>query len=215
MNEIFTRETLMPGYLIFPRALLTLDLNAAELSIYMLLLDRARISARSEDWQDELGQVFLYFPIEKLAVAAGRSPSAVKHALRGLEEKDLIARKRQGLGKPNRIYVKLPEAGKGAVPAEGQGSLPPEGQGSHPPEGRRSGPAERRESTRPRGRFQPCNKNYRDKTREISSASVPAPGETERLLLLLKKMEAKADTTADPLIRQSPGPFPGRPPSYP
>ncbi len=214
MNEIFTRETLMPGYLIFPRALLTLDLNAAELSIYMLLLDRARISARSEDWQDELGQVFLYFPIEKLAVAAGRSPSAVKHALRGLEEKDLIARKRQGLGKPNRIYVKLPEAGKSAD-AEGQRSLPPEGQRSTPVEGRKAYPAERRESTRPRGRFQPYNKNYRDKTRELSSVSAPSRAEYERMLKLLKKMEAKADTTGDPLIRQSPEPFPGRPPSYP
>ena len=100
----------MPDYLILPRPLMKLKLTATELLVYLLLLDRARLSFRSPAWRDKKGRAFLYYPIQDLSEAIGRSDTAVKTALRQLEEKDLIRRIRQGQGKPNRIYVKVPEA---------------------------------------------------------------------------------------------------------
>ena len=40
----------------------------------------------------------------------GRYEMTIKTALKALEEKQLIYRKRQGIGRPNRIYVKYPDA---------------------------------------------------------------------------------------------------------
>ena len=110
MNRYLGLGTIMPSYLILPRSLMKLKLTATELWVYLLLLDRARLSFRTPAWRDRKGRSFLYYPIQDLAEALGRSDTAVKTALRQLEEKDLIRRIRQGQGKPNRIYVKLPEA---------------------------------------------------------------------------------------------------------
>ncbi len=109
MNHYLGLGTIMPDYLILPRPLMKLKLSATELWVYLLLLDRARLSFRSPAWRDRKGRAFLYYPILDLAEAVGRSETAVKTALRELEEKDLIRRIRQGQGKPNRLYVKLPE----------------------------------------------------------------------------------------------------------
>ncbi len=110
MNRYLGTGIIMPSYLILPRSLLKLKLTATELLVYLLLLDRARLSFRSHAWWDKKGRTFLYYPILDLAEAIGRSDTAVKTALRQLEEKDLIHRVRQGQGKPNRIYVKMPDA---------------------------------------------------------------------------------------------------------
>ncbi len=245
MNRIFTSRTPMPGYLILPRGLLRLELSATELSVYMLLLDRARISARSEAWQDEEGKVFLYYPIVELAKDAGRSGTSVKTALRCLEEKDLIIRKRQRLGRPNRIYVKLPEGaeaaaapslaageseGKEAAPAEGRVSYPAEskpsypaeskvsyptyGKVSYPTESKPSYPAYGKVSYPQRGRYLPPNKNYREKTKELSVPNGPTEEEYQRMQRFLEKLEKRAEA-AKSLTPRSPGPSPGPPPSYP
>ena len=121
MNRYLGLGTIMPNYLILPRPLMKLRLTATELWVYLLLLDRARLSFRTSAWRDRKGRAFLYYPILDLAEAIGCSDTAVKTALRQLEEKDLIRRIRQGRGKPNRIYVKLPEA-ESWYPAEEQGS---------------------------------------------------------------------------------------------
>ncbi len=109
MNMFRTPETPRPLHLDFPMALLTVDLSAAEMLVYMLLLNRSNLSARGGDWVDGRGRVFVWYPIHSLAEALGRSEAGVKKALNGLEKKDLIARQRQGWGMPSRIYVKLPQ----------------------------------------------------------------------------------------------------------
>ena len=211
MNHYITRDTQMPGYLVFPRALLRLELTAAEVSVYMLLLDRSRLSVQHEKWTDGEGRAFLYFPILELAKAIGRSDTAVKNALRGLEEKDLISRKRQGLGKPSRIYVKLPEDGKDASS--------PESKDTAPAESRSASPVYGKEASSPWARKLPPNKNYRYKTQEPAlrkGPEGPTEEEYQRMLRNLETLEVRAETGGKAsLTPRPPGLSPGPPPSYP
>ena len=108
MNDIYTGEFVINNYLIFPRSLLKLGLNATETAVYMLLLDRAKLSAQNSGWTDEMGYVYLFYPVLSLSRDLGRGETAVRAALHSLEQRDLICRRRQGRGKPNRLYVKLP-----------------------------------------------------------------------------------------------------------
>ena len=93
----------------FPRFLLGSGLSETAMLVYVLLLDRARLSMTNPQWIDEAGHVFLRYPIRELAAALRRSEMTVKTALAALEEQGLILRQHQGIGKPNRIYVLLPE----------------------------------------------------------------------------------------------------------
>ena len=191
MSHYITQTTPMPAYLIFPRELLKLDLTATELSVYMLLLDRARLSGQNDGWKDSEGRVFLFFPILELAKGIGRSDTAVKKALRSLEEKDLISRRRQGMGKPSRIYVKLPEAGKDASPVESKDASPTYGKDASPVEskdaspayGKDASPKYGKEASSPWARRLPPNKNYRDKTTELKQGSKHAYGVLHNLTL--------------------------------
>ena len=109
MTEFLTVDTSLPPYLIFPRFLLDMELNETTKLLYMILLDRARLSLRNEGWSDASGHVFLYFTIEAMANVLHKSQMTIKTPLAALESKGLILRKRQGAGHPNRIYVKFPK----------------------------------------------------------------------------------------------------------
>ena len=126
MNAFRTAETPKPIHLDFPMALVTADLSATEMLVYMLLLNRSNLSARSDDWADGRGRVFVYYPIHSLAEALHRSEAGIKKALNALEKKDLIVRQRQKMGMPSRIYVKLPQ-GKEAASLEGKDAVSLEG----------------------------------------------------------------------------------------
>lgn len=109
MTEFLTVDTSLPPYLIFPRFLLDMELNETTKLLYMILLDRSRLSLRNEGWTDASGHVFLYFTIEAMANVLHKSQMTIKTSLAALESKGLILRKRQGAGHPNRIYVKFPK----------------------------------------------------------------------------------------------------------
>ena len=109
MTEFLTPDTNLPPYMVFPRFLLDMELNETTKLLYMVLLDRARLSLKNEGWTDESGHVFLYFTIESMAEVLHKSQMTIKTSLAALEKQDLIIRKRQGAGHPNRIYVKFPE----------------------------------------------------------------------------------------------------------
>ena len=109
MTEFLTVDTSLPPYLIFPRFLLDMELNETTKLLYMILLDRARLSLRNEGWTDASGHVFLYFTIEAMANVLHKSQMTIRTSLAALESKGLILRKRQGAGHPNRIYVKFPK----------------------------------------------------------------------------------------------------------
>ena len=74
--------------------------------LYGILLDRMNLSARN-GWLDEAGRVYIIFTIEEIKESLGCAEKKAVKLLDELEKKaELSERKRQGLGKPNLIYVK-------------------------------------------------------------------------------------------------------------
>lgn len=108
MTEFLTADTSLPPYMVFPRFLLDTELNETTKLLYVILLDRARLSLKNEGWTDASGHVFIYFTIEAMAKVMHKSQMTIKTSLTSLEKSELILRKRQGVGQPNRIYVKFP-----------------------------------------------------------------------------------------------------------
>jgi len=129
--ECMTPATQVRDYLALPRFLLGLDLNATETLVYVLLLDRLRLSQRDSRWQDEQGRVYCLYPVSELAEALGKSRTVIKQALAALEKRGLLLRRRTGGNAPNHISLYLPPngrktalltAGKPAIPEVGKPS---------------------------------------------------------------------------------------------
>ncbi len=108
MGEYLRANTRIASYMAFPRFLIGLELSMTAKFVYMLLLDRSKLSRVNEGWTDELGRVFVHFTIESLSYQLGKSSSVIKAALKSLAEAGLIIRQRRGVGRPNRIYVLIP-----------------------------------------------------------------------------------------------------------
>ena len=93
-----------------PKVLFTNDrfkyLSAEAKTLYGILLDRVPLSAKN-GWIDEQGRVYIICTIEEIMADMNCGNKKAIQLLADLEEKvGLIERKRQGLGKPNLIYVK-------------------------------------------------------------------------------------------------------------
>lgn len=109
MTQYLSSNSRILEYMSFPKFLLGMtSLNETAKVIYTVLLDRARLSQKKTGWVDDYGRIFIYYPIRDLATAVHKSDMSVKSALSALEKEQLIQRQRMGLGKANRIYVKLP-----------------------------------------------------------------------------------------------------------
>ena len=108
MMTFLAQDSTLTNYMAFPRFLMDAPVNETAKLLYMLLLDRARMSQTHEGWTDEEGRVFVRFTIKDLAAALHRSEMTVKTALSELEKQDMILRQRQGACRPNLIYVKIP-----------------------------------------------------------------------------------------------------------
>ncbi len=109
MSDYMKTDAKLLPYLPFPRFLLGADLTQTAKLLYAVLLDRANLS-RANGWTDESGNIFIVFPLNKLADMVDKSPTTVKTALTELEAAGLIERRRCGNGMPNRIYVKQPDS---------------------------------------------------------------------------------------------------------
>lgn len=81
------------------------DIPVESKVMYGLLLDRVGLSAEN-GWHDDKGRVYIIYRIEDAARTLGCSPRKAQEIIRILEEKGLIEKKRQGMGRPNLIYVK-------------------------------------------------------------------------------------------------------------
>ena len=71
--------------------------------LYGLLLDRMSLSRRN-GWRDDQGRIFVYFTINEIEKTVLVSHGTAVGLLGALEDYCLIARVRQGQGKPSRIY---------------------------------------------------------------------------------------------------------------
>jgi len=80
-------------------------LSAEAKLLYGIMLERMNLSARN-GWFDEEGKVYIIITIKELMDDLRCSDRKAGRMLSELEEAGLIERKRQGLGKPNLIYVK-------------------------------------------------------------------------------------------------------------
>ena len=124
--DYLTRETQMPPYLVFPRCLFDTELLPVAIFVYVLLLDRARLSLSREGWTDEKGRAFIIYTVDDLAVTFHRSEKTIRLSLNALAEKGLIEKVHQGIGKADYIYVKVPRDGAESSQATGGSPLPPE-----------------------------------------------------------------------------------------
>ena len=107
MQFLRSDSNLLP-YMAYPRFLLDVDISETAKLVYMLLLDRARLSMRNQDWQDEIGRVFVLYTIPAMAKDIGKGETTVKKALNQLVRQNLIMKQSQGAGLPNKIYIKIP-----------------------------------------------------------------------------------------------------------
>ena len=65
MQEL-TKDTHLPPYMAYPKFLLAVDISETAKLVYILLLDRARLSMKN-DWVDEQGKAYVFYPIRELA----------------------------------------------------------------------------------------------------------------------------------------------------
>lgn len=74
--------------------------------LYGMLLKRMDLSAKN-GWYDSEGRVYIIFTLEEIMETLKCADNKATKLLNELEkDADLIEKKRQGLGKPNIIYVK-------------------------------------------------------------------------------------------------------------
>lgn len=79
-------------------------MNSDSKMLYSVLLDRKELS-RKNNWVDKYNQVYLIYTRENLSELLGISVRSVQRAFNTLKELDLIKEVRQGLTKPNKIYI--------------------------------------------------------------------------------------------------------------
>ena len=123
--DYLTRDTQMPPYLIFPRLLFDTDLLPVAIFVYVLLLDRARLSLNRDGWTDKDGRAVIVFTVDDLAATLHRSEKTIRLSLNALAEKGLIEKIHQGIGKADFIYVKVPRDGPKPTQDVGGNELPP------------------------------------------------------------------------------------------
>lgn len=103
-NEILENSYYQIPQELFTNKLYKEKLNSDSKILYAFLLDRLSLSQKNH-WFDELNRVYLIFTREEVQDKLCLSEKTVTKAFKQLTDTNLIAEKRQGLGKPNLIYV--------------------------------------------------------------------------------------------------------------
>ncbi|MDY4971412.1 MAG: replication initiator protein A [Lachnospiraceae bacterium] len=75
--------------------------------LYGVLFRRMKLSLYNQ-WMDENNRAYFYFTREEMAKAIRVSVSTIKRVVKQLLENDLLEEKRQGLNKPNKLYLLQP-----------------------------------------------------------------------------------------------------------
>ncbi len=103
-NEILENSYYQIPQELFINKLYKEKLKSDSKILYAFLLDRLSLSQKNH-WFDELNRVYLIFTREEVQDKLCLSEKTVTKAFKQLTDTNLIAEKRQGLGKPNLIYV--------------------------------------------------------------------------------------------------------------
>lgn len=80
-------------------------LTAEAILLYSIMLQRVTLSYKNR-WIDEEGKIYIYYTIEEIKKTFGIHSEKSQKILKSLEAVGLIEKREQGLGKPNKIYVK-------------------------------------------------------------------------------------------------------------
>lgn len=54
MTHLLRKNSQIPAYMAYPRFLLTMDISETAKLVYVLLLDRARLSMKNDGWENSL-----------------------------------------------------------------------------------------------------------------------------------------------------------------
>lgn len=103
-NEILENNYYQIPQELFVNNLYKEKLNSDSKILYAFLLDRLSLSQKNH-WIDSENKVYLIFTREEVQEKLCLSDKTVTKAFKQLTEVNLIEEKRQGLGKPNLIYV--------------------------------------------------------------------------------------------------------------
>lgn len=93
----------------FPKAFYR-DADLRELSsdakiLYGIMLDRLSLSAIN-NWRDEDGRVYIYMTLDNVEELMGCAKQKAVSLIKQLNDAGLIEKRRQGVHKPTKIYVK-------------------------------------------------------------------------------------------------------------
>lgn len=103
-NEILSNKFYQIPQELFVSSLYKDKLNSDSKILYAFLLDRLSLSSKNH-WIDEHKNIYLIFTRQEVQDKLGLSEKTATKAFKQLIDVNLIAEKRQGLGKPNLIYV--------------------------------------------------------------------------------------------------------------
>lgn len=101
----------MKAFVPLPREVLDMPgLTSDGKLLYSLMLHRLTLSRRNQ-WKDSAGRNYIYFTATEAAGKLGCSERKAYSLFAELKEAELIERKRQGMNKPARVYVREPGEG--------------------------------------------------------------------------------------------------------
>ncbi len=108
-DYFYNRDVGRWSFIMLPKLLVTgnefKSLSSDAKILYALLLERTNLSNKN-GWIDKSDRVYIIFTIDDVINSLNKSNKTAVKILNELENIGLIERKRQGLGKPNIIYVK-------------------------------------------------------------------------------------------------------------
>ena len=104
INEVLTHKYYQIPQELFSNKLYKDNLNSDSKILYGFLLDRLTLSQK-HNWVDKNGNIYLIFTREEVQEKLNLSDKTVTKAFKQLTNVGLVKEKRQGLGKPNLIYV--------------------------------------------------------------------------------------------------------------
>lgn len=114
MANYIYKHTKLPNYIPMPRFLVDMPISSTAKLVYASLYGRILLS-KQNDWVDESGRVYVMYTIASMAAEIGKSETTIKNAYKELEKVGLLQRVTTIKGKPNRLYVMLPEDNIGQI----------------------------------------------------------------------------------------------------